>query len=279
MMTAEDKANYVAFLQGQQWLAPDKAADIGVTGIARDLGLPEDSVKAAIERAVALWLKGPPQAQPNAALNPLTGQPTQWIDTYRTWKAAQVQFQQAQAQFQQQQQQYQQWLQLSAVAAGGPPQPLGPEVQNETAMRDYQMAVFQLRAMQTQQAQTQGPQLVGGQFVMQPPVPPQAPQVPAPWTPFETRPNDTEPVIADKWMKRLSLLQMNPSYSKQIPEWRDMADQRYTQARQAVATASGANPGQPQAQQSQPPAPASAYGAQHGAQHAVAKPNPAQAAA
>lgn len=293
MMTAEDKANYVSFLQGQNWIAPDKAADIGVIGIARDLGLPTDSVKAAIERAVALWLKGPPQAAPTAPPNPQTGQPTQWIDTYKVWKQAQVQFQQAQAQYQQKQQQYQQWLQLSAVAAGGPPQPtLGPEGQNETAMRDYQTAVFQLRAMQTQQMQQgqqpQGPQLVGAPFTMQPPVAPQPPQVPAPWSPFTPRPNDTEPMIAAQWFKRLSLLQMSPSYSKQIPEWRDMADQRYTQARQAVATASGAVPGQQPGAATPPASPQSAYGVQPGHSQPGAtptrgtptppKPNPAQAA-
>lgn len=77
MMTAEDKANYVAFLQGQMWLTPDRAAEIGMAGISRDLGLPPDPVEQAIERAVTAWLEGPPQGWTPAApqINPLTKQP------------------------------------------------------------------------------------------------------------------------------------------------------------------------------------------------------------
>lgn len=73
MMTAEDKANYVAFLQGQNWLTPDKAADIGLVGIARDLGLPKDFITAAIERETDAWLKGPPEGWTPGA----PGQPAQ----------------------------------------------------------------------------------------------------------------------------------------------------------------------------------------------------------
>ena len=270
MMTAEDQANYIAFLQGQKWIPDAKAAEIGLRGISRDLGIPEDSVKAAIERAVAKWLKGIP--------NP------EWMQSYQTWKQAQTQFQVAMQQFQKQMGQYQQWLQLSAVVAGGPPNALlGPEGQNEKAMMDYQSAVFGLKALQAQvqppQPQVpQGPQLMGGAmgmpqqfqpqppapFVMQPPVQPQPPQVPHPWTPFEPRPNDTEPEIAAEWKKRLSLLQMSPAYTKQPPEWREMADERYTQSRQSQATASGAVPGQQQPGTAAPIAPPTPYGSQHG---------------
>jgi hypothetical protein len=59
MMTAEAKANYVAFLQGQNWLTPDRAAEVGMAGISRDLGLPPDPATQAIERAIKAWLDGP----------------------------------------------------------------------------------------------------------------------------------------------------------------------------------------------------------------------------
>lgn len=59
MMTPEGKAQYVAFLQSQQWLAPDQAAAVALPGIKMDLGLPEDPYEASIEREVAAWLQGP----------------------------------------------------------------------------------------------------------------------------------------------------------------------------------------------------------------------------
>jgi len=61
MMTPETKAQYVAFLQGQQWLPPDQAADVALPGIRSDLGLPQDPFVAAVERSVSNWLQGPPE--------------------------------------------------------------------------------------------------------------------------------------------------------------------------------------------------------------------------
>lgn len=129
-MTAEDKANYVAFMQGQLWLDPEKAADIAVVGIARDLGLPTDVTIAMIERATAAWLKGPPKpkAPEVPEIDPLTGQPKppvtweqQW-DAYAQGKQAQdammASVQQADAQVQQQ-----------AAATGQPaPPPSAPPI-------------------------------------------------------------------------------------------------------------------------------------------------------
>lgn len=57
--TPEGKANSVAFLQQNGWIAPDQAADVAVVGIARELGLPQDAAMQAINRAVSAWLKGP----------------------------------------------------------------------------------------------------------------------------------------------------------------------------------------------------------------------------
>lgn len=59
MMTPEGKAQYIAFLQSQQWLQPDQGAAVALPGIKMDLGLPEDPYEASIEREVAVWLQGP----------------------------------------------------------------------------------------------------------------------------------------------------------------------------------------------------------------------------
>lgn len=67
MMTPEGKAQYVAFLQGQQWMTPEEAAKVALPGIKMDLGIPENPYKEAIERAVALWLQGPTDEWMNAA--------------------------------------------------------------------------------------------------------------------------------------------------------------------------------------------------------------------
>jgi hypothetical protein len=195
MMTAEDKANYSAFLQQQMWLTAEQAGDIALAGISRNLGLPPDITKAAIERSVAAWLKGPP--------NP------EWVS---------------------------QWQQYQA----------------------QKQAVAQQNAMQSAQHQqiAQGAQLAGQPA---PPAPPPAAPPPKPWTPFPERPNDTEPQIAAKWVKRLSLLQMTPQYEAQPVEWRQCVDEKYMAARQAVALASAAqgNAQRPQAPAAQLPESAS----------------------
>ena len=83
MMTPETKAQYVAFLQGQQWLQPDQAADVALPGIRSDLGLPQDPYVAAIERSIDTWLLGPPEG---------------WVEA---WNSYQQQLQAYQAQQQQ----------------------------------------------------------------------------------------------------------------------------------------------------------------------------------
>lgn len=206
LMTAEAKANLVAFAQQQQWLPADRAADIAMSGMSRDLGLPPDVVNAAIERSVRLWLKGPP--------NPA------WIQQYQQYAVEKQQYDQAQAQFQTATQVFQTALQTQALVAAGPPQPLGPEQQNAQAMDAYQQAVLTIQSSPAlQQALMQGaPQ----QPQIQPPV--------APWTPFEARANDAEPAVALKWMQRLSRGMMHPRYSAQPPEWRAIYDQKYQAA-------------------------------------------------
>lgn len=70
MRTPESKVNYtVSLLQIPGVLNPDDAIDAIRPAYAAAIGLPEDDHNQAIERAVAAWLKGPPQGwgQLNAA--------------------------------------------------------------------------------------------------------------------------------------------------------------------------------------------------------------------
>ena len=60
MMTPEGKAQYVAYAQQQQWITPQEAGPLAMSGISRDLGLPPDPVEQAVERAMDTWLEGPP---------------------------------------------------------------------------------------------------------------------------------------------------------------------------------------------------------------------------
>lgn len=226
MMTAEDKANYVRFLQDSQWMTPEQAADIGVAGIARDLGLPKDAIKAAIDRSIGVWLKGPP--------NP------EWAQQWQQYKQQLAIYTQAMQQFQQATQIYTQGQQMRATAAGGPPLAgVGPEQQNASAMDMFQQATLFLQMH---------PEVLGP-----PPAPPQIQPPTKPWTPFVDRPNDTEPAVATKWAKSLSHFQFTPEYESFGPEWRQCCDDKYTQTRQAAAMAGGMAP-QPQAHERRAPA-------------------------
>jgi hypothetical protein len=221
LMTPESKANLVGFAQQQGWLPADRAAEIALGGMSRDLGLPPDMTKASIDRSIRLWHKGPP--------NP------EWIQQYQAYAQQKAVFDQAQAAFQQATQQYQAAEHAKAVVAAGPAQPLGPEQQNEAANVDFQSARIAL---------AENPQAAAG-----PPQPPQMQPPVAPWTPFEPRANDTEPKVAAAWMEALSRGMMHPRYSAQPVEWRAIYDEKYMKTRQAVALAA-----QPQAPQGNPPA-------------------------
>lgn len=171
--TPEGKANSAMFMQNAGWLTPDQAADVAVTGLSRDLGLPVDAVQEGINRAVTLWLKGP---------DPM------WLQQIRVYnQQAQQMEQQAQAEM----------AQAQAVGAIPIPRP--------------------------------------------PMAPPPAPPV----QPFAPKPNDSEPMVAVKWVKRLSKLMMSPEYEAQPPEWRQFLDQKYMSCRQA--TVQNAPTNQPEA--------------------------------
>lgn len=96
-------------------------------------------------------------------------------------------------------------------------------------MQAYQQSVQQ--AQTTYQQQAALAQRMGGMA----PVPPQAPPPPQPpVNPFQPKPNDTEPTVAMKWMKRLSRLMLDPAYDAQPPEWQDLVNQKYMVAVQAL---------------------------------------------
>jgi hypothetical protein len=237
LMPPDQKVQYLGNLKEAGFLSPDEAMEAARPAFAKRLGLQANPHEQYVERCIDAWLKGPPEADPNAPPDPMTGQPSDWASQYRTWMQAQQQYEAQQAQYQQAVQQQQQAMQNAAIVAGGPAQPLGPEQQNETANRDFGMATL---ALQT------------NPYNPTPLVPPQPPQVPKPWTPFTPRPNDNEPFIAALWARKISNTMSSPKYTQFGPEWKDVLDRQYQMTRQAAAVASAAQQPAPQPGQPKP---------------------------
>lgn len=112
MMTPESKAQYVAFLQQQRWLAPDQAADVALPGIRNDLGLPEDPYVAAIERSIDVWLQGPSP---------------EWLQAAQQQQQVQQAYQQEVQAFQAQPAVQQHAVMAQQAQAAGLPVPPGPQ--------------------------------------------------------------------------------------------------------------------------------------------------------
>lgn len=105
----------------------------------------------------------------------------------------------------------------------------GPDPQWVAQIQQYQQ---QMQAAQQQIQQAQQTQAAHG---MQPSAPPQPPPPPAPpVNPFAPKPNDNEPMVAQKWVKRLSRLMMSPEYDQQPPEWQALLNQKYLTCRSAA---------------------------------------------
>lgn len=97
-----------------------------------------------------------------------------------------------------------------------------------------QLQVYQQSVQQAQSMYQQGAQQAQLHGTM-PPAPPQTPPPPQPpVNPFQPKPNDTEPAVAMKWMKRLSRLMLDPAYDEQPPQWQDLVNQKYMVAVQAL---------------------------------------------
>lgn len=135
---------------------------------------------------------------------------------------------------------------------------------------DQAQAQYTQAAQQAQQVAAVPPVMVPGQAAPSPPVPPPLPpapvppQFPRPWSPFNPRPNDTEPALSAIWMRKMSLVMSGVDYEKYSttePEWTVPFDVQYNRVRQSAAIA-GTTPGvpqtarpptQPNAQQPTPP--------------------------
>lgn len=206
-MAPQAKINYLSQATQSGLIGPDEAKAAARPTFAQDLGIPDSPHEQYIERCVATWLEGPPEG---------------WMQAWIPYAQAEAQFQQAQQMYQQQVMSYQSAQQNTALAQGGPPQPLGPEMQNAQAMDQYQMAIIALQTNPLPPA---------------PPQPPQPVQIPRPWTPFEPRPNDAEPEVAILWKIRLSKMISSVKYSEADPNWRQPLDQKYQIAAQVIAQA------------------------------------------
>lgn len=222
-MTPEGKAQLAQFGQNLTWLSPQDAAKVGLAGIQRDLGLPKDPTTEAIERSVGLWLKGPPDG---------------WMESYeaaqqaiQAWKAATAQDQVAQ-------QKFAEAMHNQAIVNAGAAQPLlGPEAQNAAVNLQVSQARLALQINPLPMDPMTGAPI--------PPQPTAGPMPTMPWTPFESRPNDTEPTVASKWEDRMSRGLMSPEYLRYKGPWTDLYDEAYMKFRQAVAVIPAGHPASP----------------------------------
>lgn len=121
----------------------------------------------------------------------------------------------------------------------GPPE--GWEQQYQTWFTAQQQFQAQVAAFTAQQAAAPtGPALVppdagAPQGAPQGALPPQAPQIPMPWTPFAPRPNDDEPQLAAIWVRRLSRVISSVKFSGFTPGWQQILTDKYLQERQYLA--------------------------------------------
>lgn len=196
MMSPEQKVNYLASLRNMGLLPdPDEAADAARPSYAKRLGLPDNPHQQFIERCVATWLDGPPEAKPSA--DPMQPPAPSWV---------------------------QQWQQYAA-------QKQAYDAQVQTAQHQQQV----MQAVANADAQQGG-------AAVSPPAPQLGPAPQMPWTPFPPKPNDTEPAIAKLWMRRLSRLMSTAKYFSFPPEWRQVVELKYGEARQIVAAATAPPP-------------------------------------
>ena len=91
----------------------------------------------------------------------------------------------------------------------------------------------------------QGPPPSASQELQKPPA--------APWTPFQTRPNDSEQGIAAIWLRKLSEIISSVEYAEADPAWREPLDAKYHQASQAAHPPQPGAPGEPTPDPSTPP--------------------------
>jgi hypothetical protein len=255
-LSQDGKVQYLGNLAVNQFIDLREARDAARPSFAKRLGLPANPFEQYVSRCIDSWLDGPPEApapDPSVPpqIDPTTGQPIApptWQQQYRQWMEAEQQFEQATAAFQTQQQAHTQFLTNAAITEAGPPSPsLGPEGQNKQSDVQFQQAKIGLAVQSKTNPESTTP-----------PVPPQKPMVPKPWTPFDERPNDTEPELAEIWNRKMSRTMSTVEYGQYKatePEWTDVFNRQYDRTRQAKATGQGAPQAQPKSQGPQAPKP------------------------
>ncbi len=125
---------------------------------------------------------------------------------------------------------------------------------NEQWTQQAQAYLAEQQQLAPQMAAYQNLQQVAAETGQPVTAPAPQPTVPAPWTPFPPRPNDSEPRVAQVWVEKLSNAMLSPEYTAQPPEWRAMLEQRYVRARQELqAATTPPPPAQPTGKPAQAP--------------------------
>lgn len=76
MMTGQEKAQWLSWLQQNQWLSPEQAGELARSSMSDDLGLPPSPHEDRIDRALAEWADGPPEG---------------WMEAYQAYQTWQQQ--------------------------------------------------------------------------------------------------------------------------------------------------------------------------------------------
>ncbi len=121
--------------------------------------------------------------------------------------------------------------------------------QQQQAQEQFQQAQAQFgQANAGFQQHAQAMQAQGLPPQMPAPVPPQPPQLPPLFDPFDPRPNDAEPGVANTWLLALSKLLSTARYAEQPAPWRALVDkayQRFAATLQQAQTGVNPQPGSP----------------------------------
>lgn len=92
LMSPAEKQQFVALAQGQAWLDPDEAAEVGRSTVADDLGVQSSPHEDSIRRELAQWSEGPPE--PAASADPRAPPMPTWAEQKQAYDQEQAQIQQ-----------------------------------------------------------------------------------------------------------------------------------------------------------------------------------------
>lgn len=237
MMTPDQKVQYFGNLSLAGLLDQAEAKEAARPAYAQKLGLTADPVEQYVERCMEAWRKGPPAPKPPQP-DPMTGQPVPaptWQQERQQYVQAKGMYDQAQASYQQQLKSFQQGQQNRALAAVGE-----SESQPE-----------QVKAAPDPQVRAAKVALVTNPAPADPPQPPQIQPPQEPYNPLADRPIDTEPVVANLWMRKCKNAIASVKFTEFDPLWAGLVVDKYNRMRQAVAMVA-ATPQPPQIGQTPP---------------------------